>query len=73
MAIIGVNASNESVFLVPIIFNELIYKLIPRNEPLPSLYNLYKDQLLYMDNEKISTENILLRFEDFAFQFLYLI
>ena len=29
VAIIGVNASNERVFLVPIIFNEFMYKVSP--------------------------------------------
>ena len=29
VAIIGVNASNERVFLVPIIFKEFIYKVSP--------------------------------------------
>ena len=33
VAIIGVNASNERVFLVPIIFKELIYKVSPIEMP----------------------------------------
>ena len=49
--------------LLGLYFNELIYKLIPKNEPLLSLFNLYKDQLHYMSHEKISPENLLLRFE----------
>ena len=54
---------SKKYMLLGLYFNELIYKLIPKNEPLPSLYNLYKDQLFYMGNEKTSSENILLRFE----------
>ena len=54
---------SKKYMLLGLYFNELIYKFIPKNEPLLSLFNLYKDQLRYMCNEKISPENILLRFE----------
>jgi DNA repair protein RecO len=47
---------SKKYMLLGLYFNELIYKLIPKNEPLLSLFNLYKDQLHYMSHEKISPE-----------------
>ena len=44
-------------------FNELIYKFIPKNEPLLSLYNLYKNQLMFMSNTDNDQKCFLLRFE----------
>ena len=38
--------------LIGLYFNELIYKFIPKSEPLPSLYSLYKNQLEYMKTTK---------------------
>ena len=49
--------------LIGLYFNELIYKFIPRSEPLPSLYSLYKNQLEYMKTTKDTTDVILLTFE----------
>ncbi len=46
-------------------FNELIYKCIPRNEPLPSLFSLYKNHLSYMNDGDHDSWLILLRFEFF--------
>ena len=54
---------SKKYMLLGLYFNELIYKLIPKNEPLLSLFNLYKDQLYYMSKVNISPENMLLRFE----------
>ena len=44
-------------------FNELIYKFIPKNEPLISLFNLYKDQLIFMSDKNNNPDIFLLRFE----------
>ena len=44
-------------------FNELIYKCIPRNEPLSSLFHLYKQHLLYTNTGNHPSWLILLRFE----------
>ena len=57
-----VNVSKKYM-LAGLYFNELIYKFIPKNEPLPSLYNLYKNQLNYMNETDTNLENVLFRFE----------
>ena len=45
-------------------FNELIYKFIPKNEPLPLLFKLYKNQLIFMTNsDNYNLHMHLLRFE----------
>ena len=49
--------------LIGLYFNELIYKFIPKGEPLPSLYSLYKNQLEYMKTTKDTPDVILLTFE----------
>ena len=53
----------KSYMLEGLYFNELIYKFIPRNEPLPSLFYLYKDHLSYMNNGEYESQLTLLRFE----------
>jgi DNA repair protein RecO (recombination protein O) len=55
----------KSYMLEGLYFNELIYKFIPRNEPLPSLFSLYKNHLSYMNDGKHESWLILLRFEFF--------
>jgi len=54
---------SKNYMLLGLYFNELIYKFIPKNEPLPSLYNLYKDQLTYMSNKDNNPDCFLLRYE----------
>ena len=49
--------------LIGLYFNELIYKFIPRSEPLPSLYSIYKKQLEYMKTTKDIPDVVLLTFE----------
>ncbi len=55
----------KNYMLEGLYFNELIYKFIPRNEPLPSLFALYKEHLSYMNNGGHESWLILLRFEFF--------
>ena len=55
-------ASNKFM-LESLYFNELIYRFIPKNEPLISLYNLYKEHLEYMNTTSDNRLIILLRFE----------
>jgi DNA repair protein RecO (recombination protein O) len=55
---------SKKYMLAGLYFNELIYKFIPKNEPLPFLFQLYKDQLIFMTNS--NSHNLymyLLRFE----------
>lgn len=55
---------SKKYMLAGLYFNELIYKFIPKNEPLPLLFQLYKDQLIFMTNSV--SHNLymhLLRFE----------
>lgn len=54
---------SKKYMLAGLYFNELIYKFIPKNEPLPSLFDLYKNQLNYMSQTNTKSENILFRFE----------
>ncbi len=54
---------SKNYMLFGLYFNELIYKFIPKNEPLPSLYHLYKDQLTYMSNIDNNPKCFLLRYE----------
>ena len=54
---------NKKYMLAGLYFNELIYKFIPKNEPLPSLFDLYRDQLNYMTQTTTKLDNILFRFE----------
>ena len=49
--------------LIGLYFNELIYRLIPKNEPLPSLYSLYKSQLEFISESNHESDVIALRFE----------
>jgi len=49
--------------LIGLYFNELIYKFIPKSEPLPSLYSIYKKQLEYMKTTKDIPDVVLLTFE----------
>ena len=49
--------------LIGLYFNELIYKFIPKSEPLPSLYSIYKKQLEYMKKTKDTPDVVLLTFE----------
>ena len=50
--------------LAGLYFNELIYKFIPKNEPLPLLFKLYKNQLIFMTNsDNYNLHMHLLRFE----------
>jgi DNA repair protein RecO (recombination protein O) len=46
-------------------FNELIYRCIPRNEPLPSLFCFYRHHLSYINNGFHDSWLILLKFEVF--------
>ena len=55
-------ASNKFM-LESLYFNELIYRFIPKNEPLISLYNLYKEHLIYMDSTSDNKLMVSLRFE----------
>ena len=55
----------KNYMLEGLYFNELIYKFIPRHEPLPSLFSLYRDHLSYMNNGEYESWLILLRFEFF--------
>ena len=55
-------ASNKFM-LESLYFNELIYRFIPKNEPLTTLYNLYKAHLKYMNTTSDKRLIVLLRFE----------
>ena len=55
-------ASNKFM-LESLYFNELIYRFIPKNEPLLTLYNLYKEHLNYMNTTSDKRLIVLLRFE----------
>ena len=55
---------SKKYMLAGLYFNELIYKFIPKNEPLPFLFQLYKDQLIFMTNSNSHNLHMyLLRFE----------
>ena len=56
------DASNKFM-LESLYFNELIYRFIPKNEPLTTLYNLYKEHLGYMSITSDNRLLVLLRFE----------
>tara|TARA_B100000965_G_scaffold406592_1_gene446382 strand:+ start:715 stop:1389 length:675 start_codon:yes stop_codon:yes gene_type:complete len=53
---------NRNFMLYGLYYNELIYRLVPKNEPLKSMYSLYKSQLNYMVSD-IDVSVASLRFE----------
>ena len=55
-------ASNKFM-LESLYFNELIYRFIPKSEPLVKLYNFYKEYLQYMNTTSDNRLIVLLRFE----------
>ena len=53
---------NRNMLILILYFNELIYRLIPRNEPHESVFNLYKDyiKMSLLDN---FSQGLILGFE----------
>ena len=54
---------NRNMLILILYFNELIYRLIPRNEPHESVFNLYKDYIKKMSLLDNFSQGLILGFE----------
>ena len=54
---------NRNMLILILYFNELIYRLIPRNAPYESVFNLYKDYIKKMSLLDNFSQGLILGFE----------
>ena len=56
-------AVKKDYILLIIYFNELIYRLVPKNQPQKTLYNFYRNYMSYMSTTDDHQDSVMLGFE----------
>lgn len=56
-------AIKKDYILLIIYFNELIYRLIPKNQPQKTLYNFYRNYMSYMSTTDDHQDSVIIGFE----------
>ncbi len=56
-------AIKKDYILLIIYFNELIYRLVPKNQPQKTLYNFYRNYMFYMSTTDDHQDSVIIGFE----------